>query len=131
VTFELLDHTADLWVRLRAPDEATLYDTAVQMIGRMVVGDSEIAERAIRRIAINAIDDAEKLFRFTRELVYLFDAEGFVPARLVDLETLEVAGESFDQSRHVPEHHAKALTRHRYRFQRTDDGYEVDMVFDL
>jgi SHS2 domain-containing protein len=67
-----------------------------------------------------------------RELIYLFDAESLLPAA-VRLEGGEavVTGERFDPARHVPERQVKALTRHRFRFERTSAGLRAELVFDL
>jgi len=131
VTIELLPHTADLRVALRAPDLATLYAAAVNLVRELLVGDSPVAARQERSVDLGVIDEAERFFRFVRELLYLYDTERFVPARLTDEKTLAVGGEPFDPERHVIYHEAKAVTRHGYTFGQTADGYEVELVVDL
>ena len=73
----------------------------------------------------------ERFFRFVRELVYLSDADGFVPAVLTCVAPLSVSGETFDDRRHVVEHGIKAVTRHQYRFDVGPHGYHAEVVFDL
>jgi SHS2 domain-containing protein len=104
----------------------------VALVRETLVGGSSVAAREERRFARAGEDEAERFFRFVRELVYLFDAEGFVPAaaRLEGGDTV-VSGERFDPQRHVFERQIKALTRHRFRFERTPAGLRAELVFDL
>lgn len=128
----LLAHTADLRAELAAADLAGLYGEAVALVRETLVGDSPVAALEERRVTPAAEDEAERFFRFVRELVYLFDAEGFLPAAVrLEGDRAVVAGERFDARRHVAERQVKALTRHRFRFERTSAGLGAELVFDL
>lgn len=137
VSYELLPHTADIRAVLRGADLAAVYCSAVDLLRNLLVGNSPVLERASVTIELEADDDGERLFRFIRELLYLNDVDGFVPARLAAAESLaagavlSVAGECFDPARHVVYHQPKAITRHAFAFRRTRAGVEVEMVFDL
>jgi SHS2 domain-containing protein len=76
-------------------------------------------------------EPSEQLFRFIRELLYVHDTQRFVPSALASIEPLAVAGETFDERRHVVEHGVKALTRHGYVYVESERGFHVEMVFDL
>jgi SHS2 domain-containing protein len=127
----LLAHADDLRAEIEAPDLAALHAEAVALVRETLVGESPVAEREERRLRREGDDEAERFFRFVRELIYLFDAESLLPAA-VRLEGGEAAGlgERFDPARHVPERQVKALTRHRFRFERPD-RVRVELVFDL
>jgi len=91
-----------------------------------------VEPRRTRRIDLVGADDGERLFRYLRELVYLADAEGFLPAAVtLDDAAAAVAGERFDAARHVAQRQLKALTRHQFALDRDDHGYRCRMVFDL
>jgi len=131
--YRLLAHTADLRAELTAPDAPSLAREAARLIRELLVGESPVAAREERRIALPAGDDAERFFRYVRELVYLADAERFLPA---DAEAtangMLVRGERFDPGWHVAERQIKALTRHHYVYERaTGGGLRVELVFDL
>ncbi len=130
MTYEILDHTADVRARLRASDQEGLYGSAVNLV-RAIVVEGEVRAHHTIRLEVHATDPAERLFRFIRELLYLYDVDGFVPLELVSPDKLEVDGERFDPARHSPRYQPKALTRHDYRYSASDRGYEVEMVFDL
>jgi SHS2 domain-containing protein len=130
MTHELLDHTADLRASLEAPDFPGLLQSAAELMREILVGESPIRAKEIRRIHLEG-DDEEQLFRFLRELLYLYDTEGFLPARVEVSEEPTVWGECFDRLRHVAERQLKAVTRHGFRLHRTGDRWQAEVLFDL
>jgi SHS2 domain-containing protein len=138
VTFRLLPHTADVKVAFDAPDAAALHQDAVDLVRTLLVGASPVAPERTVTVAVEGDDEGERFLRFVRELLYLNDVEGFLPARLgrggspddVPVPNA-VSGEAFDPARHTVEHGVKAVTRHQFRFDRDERGYHVEMVFDL
>lgn len=131
MSIQLLPHTADLRVVLRAPDLPALYRVAVELVRDMLVGESDVRDAMARTVEVASATEGERLFRFTRELLYLYDTDQFVPSTLRDLRIMSVGGETFDGSRHAVRYQVKALTRHAYAFRKTAGGYEAEMVFDL
>ena len=130
--FELLPHTADLKAVTLAPDLAGLYGAAVDLVREILVGDSPVEEREVRDIPCEAGELSETYFRFVRELLYAFDAEGFLPARAELGDPVRVRGERFDPDRHRVERQVKAVTRHGFRMVREPEGgWRAELVFDL
>lgn len=135
--FEYLAHTADLRATLSGVDLPDLYRSAADLVREIVVGSCPVAAAEERRLDVDGADvadEAERFFRFVRELIYLYDCEGFLPATVVgagEPGDLRVRGETFDARRHVSERQIKAVTRHGYRFERRPDGYRAELVFDL
>ena len=129
----LLAHTADLRAELAADGFAGLCREAVALVRELLVGASPVEPRERRRVELDGGDDAERFFRFVRELVYLADAEEFLPASCASADgVVDLTGERFDPARHVVERQIKALTRHRYAFERgADGGLRAELVFDL
>lgn len=127
-----LAHTADLRAELSAPDLAALHAEATALVREILVGASPVEPRRELRFVPEGADEAERFFRFVRELVYRADAERFLPAatRLEGVAVV-VAGEAFDDARHRAERQIKAVTRHRYRFERAAAGLRAELVFDL
>lgn len=128
----LLAHTADLAAEIGGADLAELYGEGTALVREILVGESPVEPRQTRPIELVGDDDGERLFRYLRELVYLADAEAFLPASVTLAgRVATVAGERFDAARHVAERQVKALTRHRFELVRDAAGYRCRMVFDL
>jgi SHS2 domain-containing protein len=129
--YRLLPHTADLRAELEAPDRAGLYQTAVDLVREVVAGDSPVESSEQREIAVAGGDERERFFRFVRELIYLYDTEGFLPREVSADGTLRVGGERFDPQRHHSERQLKAVTRHGLRLEEDGGGLRAELVFDL
>jgi len=127
----LLAHTADLRAELAAADERALYAEAVALVREILVGASPVEEREELRVAPEGDDEAERFFRFVRELVYLADAESFLPASVRIDGGVLLRGERFDPARHVVERQIKAVTRHHFAYRRGAAGLRAELVFDL
>lgn len=142
MSFEYLPHTADLRAVIGAAGIEELYDEAVRLVRDVLVGDSPVRPSQTRDLALDAEREPECFFRFVRELLFLYDSEGFLPAE-VELGThtlldgaappgpIRVVGEHFDAERHHSERQVKALTRHEFSLEHQDDGYRAVLLFDL
>jgi SHS2 domain-containing protein len=128
----LLAHTADVRAEISAADFGELCAEAAGLVRELLVGASPVEPRARRRVELAGADDAERFFRFVRELVYLADTDGFLPAGCALRDgAVEVAGEPFDAARHRAERQIKAVTRHQYLFERAGEGLRAELIFDL
>ncbi len=133
-SFELLSHTADLKARLDAPDATGLARAAADLARSILIESGEVRADERRALPIERwLPEDERFFRFLRELFFLADVEGFLPATAEpDDEGWIVHGERFDPKRHRPRYQVKALTRHGYVFDCEEDApCHAELVFDL
>ena len=80
--YETFEHTADLGLRVRAPDFPTLLQEAAAGLFSMIVSDLQSIEpREERTFHIAAEADDYLLFDWPNELLYAFDAEGLLLGR--------------------------------------------------
>ena len=118
--FTFFDHTADLGIRAESDTPAGLFAECVRGLFAAVVENPEdIAQTRTESIDIAGEDDEEILFNLLRTLLYRFETEGELVARVeVDLVctglTVRAFGERFDPARHVPSHEVKAVTLHGF-----------------
>jgi SHS2 domain-containing protein len=135
--YESLDHTADLALRVWAPDTRELIEQAAAgFIGLMVDPDTVEPEQ---EVAISATGQGpeELLVGWLNEILFAFDARGLAPARakLDALTETEVRGrlygQAFDPLRHEVRNVFKAVTYHDLVVKRLGDLLEVSIVFDV
>ena len=139
MAFCYLPHTADLKARVEGATLDELYASAVDLLRDAVVGDSPVEPREAIDVELPTGDREERFFHFVRELVFHFDARGFIPASAepgtddtgAGPARVGVRGERFDASRHHCERQIKALTRHGFSLESGPDGWRVDLLFDL
>jgi SHS2 domain-containing protein len=136
--YEHFEHTADLGVRVRAPDLETLFAEAAVALFAAVVEDLDAVEpREQTTIRVGGTDLAYLLFDWLRELLFRFEADHHVFSRFevrLGPDGLEGTawGEPLDPGRHPLGHEVKAITYHGLRAQRTDDGgWLAEVIVDI
>lgn len=135
--YETFEHTADLGLRIRAPDLDTLFAEAAMALFSVIVEDLTTVEPR-QRLDIE-VEGAEREFQFfdwLRELLYHFDVEHLLFSRFevrVDDTGLKGAawGEPLDRGRHALTHEVKAITYHGLRVEPTEDGWLAEVIVDI
>src|SRR5437867_5091682 len=126
---ETFDHTADLGLRIRAPDLDTLFAEAGRALFATIVEDPDsVLPR--QQLQINLTEDDRELlfFDWLKELLYHFDSEHLLFSRFQvqvgDAGLRATAwGEPLDENRHVLLHEVKAITYHGLTVEQADDGW--------
>lgn len=143
--FELLPHTADIKLRIYGIDKKSLFKNAVigmfQAI-KPIIKDANIEHDRIisktlpikREVTINSEDQEGLLVDFLSEALYLSDVynEAYLDADIHTLTETSIHATLYGapiQGFEVVE--IKAVTYHDLTFQQTDDGWHVDIVFDI
>jgi SHS2 domain-containing protein len=135
--FETFDHTADLGLRVQAPDVDGLFVEAAAALFSTIVEDlAAVAPRQAVGIELANEEVEYLLFDWLKTLLYHFDAEHLVFARFevhIDGGGLKgkAWGEPLDRSRHELSHEVKAITYHGLRVERTEDGYLAEVIVDI
>ncbi len=135
--YELFEHTADLGLRVVAPDLPTLFADAARGLFAMIVADPH-SIRPQRRWTIELPGSEHELllFDWLSELLYLFDTQHALLCEFdvrLDQAGLHatVGGETWDPSRHALEHEVKAITYHGLRVQQRPDGWAAEVIVDI
>lgn len=134
--FDLIDHTADVGLRIVAADLNALFEVAALGLMSLITSTEDIALREKRHFRLQG-DDLEDLFvSWLQELLYVLDTDGFVFGRFqanVKDTLLEAAawGEPFDPEIHSMNTEIKAVTYHQLEIGETDQGWQARVIFDL
>jgi SHS2 domain-containing protein len=130
--YEILEHTADAGLRAWAPDlSGVLEQAALGLIAVMGIAQGEVTRT--ERVTLEAPDGVALLVDWLSEVLFLFDARGFVPVAVhavaaewrVDAE-LSGTGE-IEQAGAV----VKAVTYHDAHLERTPSGYGARVYLDV
>lgn len=135
--YETFEHTADLGLRIRAPDLDALFVEAAQALFSAIVEDLATVQ-PVKKVQVRlAAEEREFLFfDWLKELLFHFDAEHLLLGRFevhVDDNGLKGSawGEPLDRSRHNLEHEVKAITYHGLRVEQTKDGWLAEVIVDI
>jgi SHS2 domain-containing protein len=135
--YETFEHTADLGLRVRAPDLDTLFAEAGQALFSAIVEDLGTV-RPLQRIDVRLAGEEREylLFDWLKELLYHWDAGHLLFGRFeVKVSDTGLAGsawgEPLDPARHNLEHEVKAITYHGLRVEQTADGWLAEVIVDI
>jgi len=137
VGFEVIPHTADVGIRVRASSLPELFEQAALGLANLILDARTVRHAATKVIHASAQQPEELLVAWLSEILFLFDAERFAAASVSvsSLEggqvTGELRGETFDASRHRRRHAVKAVTYHDLAIRQVGDLYEVQIIFDV
>jgi SHS2 domain-containing protein len=135
--YETFEHTADLGLRVRAPDLDVLFAEAGACLFSAIVEEPGAVRPSQRAdLRIDGSDREYLLFDWLRELLYRFDSRHLLFSRFevrVGETGLEAAawGEPFDPARHALAHEVKAITYHGLKVERTGEGWLAEVIVDI
>jgi SHS2 domain-containing protein len=135
--YELFEHTADLGLRVRAPDLDTLFAEAAACLFSAVVEDlGAIESRQSVTVELAGTDREFLLFDWLRDLLLKCDADHMVFGKFDvsvrdDGLTGVAWGEPLDPARHLLAHEVKAITYHELKVVRDGDGWLAEVIVDI
>lgn len=133
--FEEVSHTADLEIKVWGQDLASLFIAAADgMFNLCGIEDYEEGFSAVKEtISLDAMDYEGLLILFLEELLYRL-TEDYM---LFSVENLSIKPEFSLKAKlkgtqiRSYQRDIKAVTYHRLNIQESDEGFEVNIVFDI
>jgi SHS2 domain-containing protein len=137
MSFETIDHTADLAVHVWSPDLAGLFAEAARAMTSLMADPEAIEGRETVSISAEGADAADLLVNWLREILYLWHGRELLTAKAEVLDIGETRIQSrlgcdpYDPARHEIRHELKAVTYHDLRVEPASDGWEAVVIFDV
>ncbi len=139
MTFQYLEHTADVGVDVEADDLAQAFSEAgLALFGIMTETEGFEAKTEVQVSATG--DDLESLlYNWLEELIFTFDTERLILVRIevgdisADPPSIRATcfGEEFDQSVHGSGTEVKAITYHRMKVEVGDERVHLRYFVDI
>jgi SHS2 domain-containing protein len=130
--FREIEHTADWELEVWAPDMAGLLEQAARGMYWMMGARLQPEQNQTRVMELKAIDPEGLLVAFLSELLYLIEQEnlGFekfdIQLNGLSLKAYLVGGRLASIDKGI-----KAVTYHKLAIRKTEEGFEVNIVFDV
>jgi SHS2 domain-containing protein len=135
--YEIFEHTADLGLRIRAPDLDTLFAEAGRGLFSLIVENLDDV-RPVREVTfhIQGQDREYLLFDWLNEILFTFDTEHLLLCQFqvrINENGLEAdaRGETLDPQRHQIDHEVKAITYHGLKLKQTPEGWLAEVIVDI
>ena len=135
--YELIDHTADLGIKLREKSLTRLFASAGYALFDIILEISQVQPKKSLDIHVPGEEIESILVDWLRELLFKFNMDRWVLKEFdigkIDESGLQavVKGETFDPSRHSLKTEIKAVTYHGLEVNRKNDGWEAQIIFDI
>jgi SHS2 domain-containing protein len=135
--YEIFPHTADLGLRVKAPDVNTLFAEAGQGFFSVIVANlPDVRPQTAVKFNIRGSDLAYLFFDWLNELMFAFESRRLLLCEFdvaVGDDGLRATakGETVDESRHQMDHEIKAITYHGLKVQEIDDGWLAEVILDI
>lgn len=132
--FEVIEHTADWAIRVRAADLAQLFSYAAEGMSTLMVGELDnLPHDEVRTISISAYDAESLLVEWLSELAYWAEMEQIVFCQFdlreitpFSIQAVAKGGRASELQKHI-----KAVTYHNLAIIESDEGLETTIVFDV
>ena len=135
--YTLLDHTADLGIKIRGTDLKDLFESAGKALIHLMLKGATPGKTSSMKITVSGEDLADLMVRWLGEILYLFEGENLVvnyinihditPYRLeATLKTVP-----FDPQVHEILSEIKAVTYHQIEVANKGDQWEARVIFDI
>ena len=137
LTYQIIDHTADLGIIVKGPDAKSLFIHAAQAMTDLMVEGDLSDKIATRDVLVKGEDFPDLMVRWLGEILYLFEGENLIvnSIEVKSISAIQLQGtltlSSFDPKRHQVLREIKAVTYHQISANKVDDGWEAKVIFDI
>ena len=134
--YELIDHTADIGVRVNGGSLPELFEHAAFALFDVMFDITGVQPVLEREFSCTRDSYEELLVEWLGNLLYVFDTERIVFSRFSverldgQLLSARASGEYYDPARHAVKSLVKAVTYHGLCVQQTQAGFEATVIFD-
>jgi SHS2 domain-containing protein len=132
--YEVVDHGADIGIKVSGRNTEELFEQAAYALMSLIVDVASVEAKATKDITIHGGD--ELLILFLNELLYIWDAQRFIPKE-VAVEIKEghlrarIRGEPFDAARHAVKKEIKAVTYHGFEQKKEGNVLTAKVILDV
>lgn len=146
--YEIIDHTADLGIKVFGKDVNQIFANAGRAFTEIVTDTAMVNENITKEIAADGADLEQLMVNWLHEVLYHFEVGRLILKRFDileikqdKLETLFPSpnysikalgyGETFDINKHVVLTEIKAVTYHQIEVKKIDEEWQARIIFDL
>ena len=135
--FTILEHTADIGLKVYGSSLSNLFEEAVSAFISLLVKSSKTGFNHTTEFEIAGEDYIDLMIRCLSEILYLFEAESLIVNRIEikSITSKKLAAilkiTEFDPATHEIINNIKAATYHNASINKTDDGWCSIIYFDL
>lgn len=134
---QIIDHTADIGLRVVAATPAEAFATLTEDMFGIMVARETVAEKERWEESVEARSWEDLVVAWLDELLYRYESERLIAktCRVTEISSTAIAAELFgdylDPEVHETGVQIKAVTYHQLHAAETEEGFEVQVIFDI
>lgn len=137
-SFEILDHPADIGIKVYGKNLEELFINAALGTTSLIADVNLLSAIIKKEINIKGQNIEELFTKWLDEIIYLFDAEGFLIKNVL-VETCHgmslratISGEKYNKDKHEIKLYLKSVTYHQLEIKQTvNKSWEARVFFDV
>ena len=135
--YELVDHTADLGIRVWADDTKGLFEESARALFDIITNLTKVEPHLKREIVVRGSSQEELMVAWLNELLYLHEVKRllFRDFSIIEIDEGTVTGvaegEEFDKARHSIKTEVKAVTYHQLEIKEHGGRWQAQVIFDI
>ena len=137
LTYQTIDHTADLGIIVKGPDVKQLFIHAARAMTDLMVEGDISGKIVVRDVLVEGEDFPDLMVRWLGEILYLFEGENFI-VHSIEIKSISpiqlkstLSLSSFEPEYHQVLREIKAVTYHQISVDKANDGWEARVIFDI
>jgi len=135
MSYEFLEHTADVKFRAEGSTIEEMYSSAVDALNKTIRGDIKILEQKEVSFDVEGKDREELLYNFLEEFLFLLDAEDFLVAKIKSVSISDnklecvVVGDAAENYKFTND--VKAITYNEMKIWEKEGKFICQVVLDV
>ena len=141
--YRLFDHTADIGCEIFGKTKKELFANSVTALFELMLGRGTLSKAnentalETKSLTVEGIDLEDLFINFLREVLYLFNGEGWVVINCQPLKVTskyivaQLTGEPCIRTKHQVKMEIKAVTYHGLSIKKTKAGWKGRVIFDV
>ncbi len=137
MSYELLDHTADLCIRVTGGSFSELLRNASLAMMEQITDRDKVKPSAREVFEVAGETKEELLVKLLSEILYLHETSRLVFKDIrLDVSNekkavAELSGEVYNPGKHELVNDIKAVTYHNLKIENVNDKFTADIIFDI
>ncbi len=142
--FEIVDHTADIGIKVWAKQLSDLFTEAARGMMFIIMDREIIQAKKRKKIKVEAESREELFLKWLKEILYVIEKDGVVFSEFqIENDNLsycydfkyfiqaKLKGEKLNPTRHGICTEIKAVTRHNFFLKREENIWKTFVLFDI
>ena len=137
MAYELIDHTADIGIRVTGKTVNDLFETAAHAMFEQITDTSKLSGANTKDSHVKGIDRPDLLINWLREVLWCWTIDNCLVSQVVindmnnDHLTAKLFYDDFDPQTHELLKDIKAVTYHGISVEQANNGWMATIIFDV